>query len=116
MNRTFRDNAGGTWLITINSRAISNVLAEMNIDLTSDAAIRRLSEGLTTAKYVGLLWVLLCDECEERGIGGRDFAKLFDDDVVNDSSRALCDALAMHRKVARHQKQKDRKQKKKGKV
>ena len=92
--KTFVDNGGQTWTVTINVSVIKRVRGLLNVDLLA------IVEGTLVEKLVRDP-ILLCDviyvvckpEADDRGISDEDFGRAMAGDAIEHATKALLDEL-----------------------
>lgn len=92
--KTFNDNAGRTWTVSLNVDAIKRVRSLVDVDLMQ-AVGGKLLERLTTDP------VLLCDilyavckaECDARNVTDEDFGRALAGDAIDAATTALLEEL-----------------------
>jgi hypothetical protein len=92
--KTFKDNGGQSWAISINVDAIKRVRSLLDVNLL-DAVDGKLLEQLVTDP------VLLCDviycivkpECDTKNISDEDFGKAMAGDAIEHATTALLEEL-----------------------
>ena len=92
--KTFKDNAGRTWTITVNVDAIKRVRSLLNVNLM-DAVDGKLLEQLATDP------VLLCDviyclckpEADTKNVTDEDFGRSMAGDAIEHATTALLEEL-----------------------
>ena len=92
--KTFNDNAGRTWTVSLNIDAIKRVRSLVKVDLT-EAVGGKLLERLTTDP------VLLCDvlfavcksEADAKNITDEDFGRALAGDAIDAATTALLEEL-----------------------
>ena len=92
--KTFKDNQGRKWTVTINVSAIKRVRAELDMDLLE--AI----EGKLLERMVGdpillcdILYVLVKPEADEKGITDEDFGRAMAGDAIDAACQAFIGEL-----------------------
>lgn len=92
--RTFKDNEGRTWAVSVNTTAIKNVRASLGIDLL-EVADGKIIDRLTSdpVMLVDLLYVLCRDEAESRGISDSQFGRAMAGDCIDAAMHALFEEL-----------------------
>ena len=92
--KTFKDNAGRTWTVTVNVDAIKRVRSLLDVNLL-DAVDGKLLERLVTDP------VLLCDviycvckpEADTKNISDEDFGRAMAGDAIEHATTALLEEL-----------------------
>jgi len=92
--KTFKDNGGQSWTISINVDAIKRVRSLLDVNLL-DAVDGKLLEQLVTDP------VLLCDviycivkpECDSKNVSDEDFGKTMAGDAIEHAATALLEEL-----------------------
>lgn len=82
----FQDTKGNEWDVRLNMgilEEIDNIIPDFTSEIVRD--VEKLINLLwhDNRKVVMMLWVILEDQCKERSISPKDFARLFDRDVLN---------------------------------
>ena len=92
--KTFADNAGRTWTVTVNVDAVRRVRNLLNVDLLE------VVEGKLLERLVGdpvllcdLLYALCKPEADARGVTAEDFGRAMAGDAIDGATQALLEEL-----------------------
>ena len=100
--RTFKDNAGRTWSVTLNVLQMTRIRAHLGIDLvnviTLDAGgkvkvdlVDRIAND--PCLLVDILWVCVEDEAKAAGVTDEEFGRALAGDAIDEATKALLDEL-----------------------
>ena len=100
--RTFKDNAGGTWSVTLNVLQMKRIRAHLGIDLvnviTLDAGgkvkvdlVDRIAND--PCLLVDILWVCVEDEAKAAGVTDEEFGRSLAGESIEEATRAFLDEL-----------------------
>ena len=100
--RTFKDNAGRTWSVTLNVLQMKRIRAHLGIDLvnviTLDAGgkvkvdlVDRIAND--PCLLVDILWVCVEEEAKAAGVTDEQFGRSLAGDAIEDATRAFLDEL-----------------------
>ena len=100
--RTFKDNAGRTWSVTLNVLQMKRIRAHLGIDLvnviTLDAGgkvkvdlVDRIAND--PCLLVDILWVCVEEEAKEAGVTDEQFGCALAGDSIDDATKAFLDEL-----------------------
>ena len=100
--RTFKDNAGRTWSVTLNVLQMKRIRAHLGIDLvnviTLDAGgkvkvdlVDRIAND--PCLLVDILWVCVEDEAKAAGVTDEEFGRALAGDAIDEATKALLDEL-----------------------
>ena len=100
--RTFKDNAGRTWSVTLNVLQMKRIRALLGIDLvnviTLDAGgkvkvdlVDRIAND--PCLLVDILWVCVEDEAKAAGVTDEEFGRALAGDAIDEATKALLDEL-----------------------
>ena len=105
--KTFTDNAGRTWTVTVNVDAIKRVrdLVDVNLLDVVGGGSGRLLERLTTDPIVlcDVLFALCKPEADTKGISDEDFGRAMGGDALDGATTALLEELVAFFPLARRQ-------------
>lgn len=94
--RSFVDNAGRSWTITINVFAVKRVRGLVGVDLYTliEDSLNPLGKLLgDVVTFVDVLYVLCKDEADARGISDEDFGRSLSGDVLDQAMNAFLQEL-----------------------
>lgn len=94
--KTFRDNAGRVWTVSITVYAVKRVRAFLNLDLYGliDEKFEGLSKLLADpVSLVDVLYVLCRDEADKLGISDEDFGRAMAGDAIESATEAFIGEL-----------------------
>lgn len=94
--KTFKDNAGRTWLVAINVNAVKRCRALVGVDLYGlvDDGFQGLAKLLgDPVQLVDVLYVLCRDEAEKVGVTDEDFGRAMAGDAIEAASNAFLEEL-----------------------
>ena len=100
--RTFKDNAGRTWSVTLNVLQMKRIRAHLGIDLvnviTLDAGgkvkvdlVDRIAND--PCLLVDILWVLVEDEAKAAGVTDEECGRSLAGESIEEATRAFLDEL-----------------------
>ena len=100
--RTFKDNAGRTWSVTLNVLQMKRIRAHLGIDLvnviTLDAGgkvkvdlVDRIAND--PCLLVDILWVCVEDEAKAAGVTDEEFGRSLAGESIEEATRAFLDEL-----------------------
>ena len=100
--RTFKDNAGRTWGVTLNVHQMKRIRAHLGIDLvnviTLDAGgkvkvdlVDRIAND--PCLLVDILWVCVEEEAKAAGVTDEQFGRSLAGDSIEEATRAFLDEL-----------------------
>jgi len=100
--RTFKDNAGRMWSVTLNVLQMKRIRAHLGIDLvnviTLDAGgkvkvdlVDRIAND--PCLLVDILWVCVEDEAKAAGVTDEEFGRALAGDAIDEATKALLDEL-----------------------
>ena len=100
--RTFKDNAGRTWGVTLNVHQMKRIRAHLGIDLvnviTLDAGgkvkvdlVDRIAND--PCLLVDILWVCVEDEAKAAGVTDEEFGRSLAGESIEEATRAFLDEL-----------------------
>ena len=100
--RTFKDNAGRTWGVTLNVLQMKRIRAHLGIDLvnviTLDAGgkvkvdlVDRIAND--PCLLVDILWVCVEDEAKAAGVTDEEFGRSLAGESIEEATRAFLDEL-----------------------
>ena len=100
--RTFKDNAGRTWSVTLNVLQMKRIRAHLGIDLvnviTLDAGgkvkvdlVDRIAND--PCLLVDILWVCVEDEAKAAGVTVEEFGRSLAGESIEEATRAFLDEL-----------------------
>ena len=100
--RTFKDNAGRTWSVTLNVLQMKRIRAHLGIDLvnviTLDAGgkvkvdlVDRIAND--PCLLVDILWVCVGDEAKAAGVTDEEFGRSLAGESIEEATRAFLDEL-----------------------
>lgn len=92
--KTFRDNAGRTWTVSINVDAIRRVRSELGVNLM-EAVEGGLLERLACDPVLlcDVLYVVCRPEAEARSVADEDFGRAMAGDAIEHATTALLEEL-----------------------
>jgi len=92
--RTFNDNAGRTWTVTVNVDAIKRVRSLLGVDLLG-ILDGKLIENLAADPVLlcDVLYALVKPEADARGVPDEDFGRAMAGDAVDHATTALLEEL-----------------------
>lgn len=90
--RSFKDQAGKEWKISIDTGAVRMLRRELNVDLVDVPAFSELV-GKDPVRLVEVLFQLCQDQASEAGISPDQFAKGFAGDALERGGEALMNEL-----------------------
>ncbi len=92
--KTFTDNVGRTWTVTINVGTIKRVKATLGVDLL-EAITDNLTEKLKNdiCLFVDVLYVICQKEAEAKNISDESFGEGLVGDVIESATNAFLDEL-----------------------
>ena len=92
--RTFTDNAGRTWTLTINVDAIRRVRSQLEIDLLQ-AVEGKLIERLAGDPILlcDVIYVLCKPEADQRDVSDEDFGRAMAGDAIDHATTSLLEEL-----------------------
>jgi len=92
--KTFRDNAGRTWTVSINVDAIRRVRSELGVNLM-EAVEGGLLERLASDPVLlcDVLYVVCRPEAEARSVADEDFGRAMAGDAIEHATTALLEDL-----------------------
>ena len=100
--RTFKDNAGRTWSVTLNVHQMKRVRAHLGIDLVNVIALDpdgKVKVDLVDriagdpCLLVDILWVCVEDEAKAAGVTDEEFGRALAGDAIDEATKALLDEL-----------------------
>jgi hypothetical protein len=94
--KTFKDNAGRTWIVAINVAAIKRVRGLAGVDLFGlvDDGFKGLAKLLgDPIELVDVLYVLCKDEADKIGVSDEDFGRAMAGDAIGSASDAFLEEL-----------------------
>lgn len=99
--KTFSDNSGRVWTVTVNVAAIKRVRALCNVDLNSIVEIKddkpemELLERLASdpVLLVDVLYAVCLPECEKKSVSDEDFGSAMAGDAIEHATNALLDEI-----------------------
>ena len=100
--RTFKDNAGRTWSVTLNVLQMKRIRAQLGIDLenviTLDSGgkvkvdlVDRIASD--PCLLVDILWVCVGDEAKAAGVTDEEFGRSLAGDSIDEATAAFLDEL-----------------------
>jgi len=93
--RTFKDNAGRTWTVSIEVDAIRRVRSALNVNLTSTNFADVLQQLLSDPVLLcDVLYVLCKPEADKQNISDIDFGRAMAGDAIDHATQALLGELA----------------------
>jgi hypothetical protein len=93
--KTFKDNAGRTWTISINVDAIKRVRDALKIDLLDIIGGKMLDEVLgDPVKVVDIIYVLCREEADAATVTDVQFGKAMSGDPIDTATTAFLEELA----------------------
>jgi hypothetical protein len=92
--KTFSDNAGRTWTVSLNVDAIKRVRTLVDVDLMQ-AVGGKLLERLTTDPVLlcDILYAVCKSECDVRNVTDEDFGRALAGDAIDAATTALLEEL-----------------------
>ena len=102
--KTFKDSAGRTWTISLNTTAVKRVRASLDInllDVASDGGtlIQRIESDICL--LCDILYVLCKDEADKLGLTDEEFGKSMAGEVIDIASAAFLEELVCFFPAAR---------------
>ncbi len=100
--RTFKDNGGRTWSVTLNVLQMKRIRARLGIDLVNVIALDSggkvkvdLVDRIANdpCLLVDILWVCVEGEAKEAGVSDEDFGRSLAGDAIEEATRAFLDEL-----------------------
>jgi hypothetical protein len=94
--RTFTDNAGRIWTITVNVAALKRVRGMLNVDIYKlvDDGFKGLGELLgDVIQLVDVLYCLCKDEADARKVSDEDFGRAMFGDAIHQATEAFVEEL-----------------------
>ena len=100
--RTFKDNAGRTWSVSLNVLQMKRIRARLGIDLVNVIALEPdgkvkvdLVDRIATdpCLLVDILWVCVEDEAKAAGVSDEDFGRSLAGDSIECATAAFLDEL-----------------------
>jgi hypothetical protein len=94
--KSFKDNAGRTWVLSIHVAAVKKVRALAGVDLYSlvDDRFQGLAKLLNDpVSLVDVIYVLCRDEAEKLGVSDEDFGCAMAGDAIEHAARAFVEEL-----------------------
>lgn len=100
--RTFKDNAGRTWSVSLNVLQMKRIRARLGIDLVNVIALEPdgkvkvdLVDRIATdpCLLVDILWVCVEDEAKVAGVSDEDFGRSLAGDSIECATAAFLDEL-----------------------
>ena len=92
--KTFNDNAGRTWTVSLNIDAVKRVKSLVKVDLT-EAVGGKLLERLTTDPILlcDVLYAVCKSEADTKNITDEDFGRALAGDAIDSATTALLEEL-----------------------
>ena len=92
--RTFRDNAGREWTLSLNVASVKRIRDLANVDVFS-GGLQKFLEDMTgnPVMLVDALYALVLPQTEMRGVSGESFAESIAGDVIEEASSAFLEEL-----------------------
>ena len=100
--RTFKDNAGRTWSVTLNVLQMKRIRAQLGIDLVNVIALDSGGKVKTDlvdriasdpCLLVDILWVCVGDEAKAAGVTDEEFGRSLAGDSIDEATAAFLDEL-----------------------
>tara|TARA_R110002020_G_scaffold462046_1_gene681334 strand:- start:207 stop:671 length:465 start_codon:yes stop_codon:yes gene_type:complete len=92
--KTFTDNAGREWSITITIATVKKIRGSLDIDLAADDLSVVLQDlGTDPVKLCDLIFVLCSDQAEKAGISDVQFGESLAGDAIDSATSAFMDEL-----------------------
>ena len=86
----FKDNAGHEWEIDVNCWSLEQVRRRAGVNLAQLTVDQKVAEGLADpVTLCGVLWILVREQAEKRGVSDVDFGRALAGDALGESTQAL---------------------------
>jgi hypothetical protein len=93
--RTFKDNAGRTWTVSVEVDAIRRVRSALDVNLTSAAFSELLQQLLSDPVLLcDVIYVLCKPEAERQNVSDVEFGRAMAGDAIEHGTKALLEELA----------------------
>lgn len=93
--KTFKDNAGRMWTISIDIGTVKRVRSLLDVNLVAKDFIQVLEEVLSDpVKLCDVIYVLCKPDADKQGISDEDFGRAMAGDAIEHAAIAFLDALA----------------------
>jgi len=93
--KTFKDNAGRTWTVSVDCDALKRVRALLNVNLVSTEFVKVLEQLLSDPILLcDVLYVVCKPEAEKQNVSDVDFGRAMAGDAIEHATAALLESLA----------------------